>query len=86
MKSGIEKCQLATLIHTTLKPSLTVTCSTPDGTFKLTSVTNSASKLRHLTTWHANGMFRYMFKAEFVTLVGLRVPSGWHIHYRTVLA
>ncbi len=26
--------------------------------------------------WYSNGMFRYMFQAEFVTLVGLKVPSG----------
>ena len=26
--------------------------------------------------WYSNDMFRYMFKAEFVTLVSLKVPSG----------
>ncbi len=26
--------------------------------------------------WHSNDMFHYMFKAEFVTLVTLKVPSG----------
>ncbi len=26
--------------------------------------------------WYSNGMFRYTFKAEFVTLVTLKAPSG----------
>ncbi len=26
--------------------------------------------------WYSNDMFHYMFKAEFVTLVSLKVPSG----------
>ncbi len=26
--------------------------------------------------WHSNDMFRYVLKAEFVTLVSLKVPSG----------
>ncbi len=26
--------------------------------------------------WYSNDMFRYMFKAEFVTLVSLKVPSA----------
>ncbi len=27
--------------------------------------------------WYSNDMFHYMFKAEFVTLVSLKVPSGY---------
>ncbi len=26
--------------------------------------------------WYSNDMFHHMFKAEFVTLVSLKVPSG----------
>ncbi len=26
--------------------------------------------------WYSNDMFHYMFQAEFVTLVSLKVPSG----------
>ncbi len=26
--------------------------------------------------WYSKDIFRYMFKAEFVTLVSLKVPSG----------
>ncbi len=26
--------------------------------------------------WYSNDMFRYMFKAEFVALASLKVPSG----------
>ncbi len=26
--------------------------------------------------WYSNDVFRYMLKAEFATLVGLKVPSG----------
>ncbi len=26
--------------------------------------------------WHSNDTFHYMFKAEFVTLVSLKVPPG----------
>ncbi len=26
--------------------------------------------------WHSNDMFHYMFKAEFVALVSLKVPSA----------
>ncbi len=26
--------------------------------------------------WYSNDMFHYMFKAEFVRLVSLKVPSG----------
>ena len=29
--------------------------------------------------WHANNMLHYVFKAEFVMLVSLKVPSGCHI-------
>ena len=47
----------------------------PDGTFKLTSVTNFTKKLVKCT-WYSNDMFHYTFKAEFVTLVSLKVPSG----------
>ncbi len=28
---------------------------------------------------HSNDMFRYTFKAEFVRLVSLKVPSGPHL-------
>ncbi len=28
--------------------------------------------------WHPNDMFHHVFKAEFVTLVSLKVPSGSH--------
>ncbi len=28
--------------------------------------------------WCSNDTFRYMFKAKFVTLVSLKVPSGKH--------
>ncbi len=31
--------------------------------------------------WYANDMFHYMLKAEFVTLVSLKVPSGNMIMY-----
>ena len=27
--------------------------------------------------WYSNDMFHYMFKAEFVILVSLKVPSGY---------
>ena len=47
----------------------------PDGTFKLKSVANFSEK--NVTfMWYSSDMFRYLFKAEFVTLVGLKVPSG----------
>ncbi len=29
--------------------------------------------------WHSNDVFRYMSKAEFVTLVSLKVPSGGEV-------
>ncbi len=29
--------------------------------------------------WYSNGTFHYMFKAEFVTLISLKVPSGWFL-------
>ncbi len=29
--------------------------------------------------WYSNDMFHYMFKAEFVTLVSLKVPSGYFV-------
>ncbi len=43
----------------------------PDGTFKLTSITNLRTILCHLPMWYANAMFHYMFKAEFVNLLRL---------------
>ena len=33
-------------------------------------------KLRHIYIWYSNDMFDYMFKAAFVALVSLKVPSG----------
>ena len=33
----------------------------------------------------SNDMFHYMFKAEFVTLVSLKVPSGSKIRYTLLL-
>ncbi len=39
----------------------------PDGTFKLTSVTNVRNKV--IFMWYFNGMFYYMLKVEFVTLL-----------------
>ncbi len=50
----------------------------PDGTFRLASVTNLRKKIVAFM-WCSNDMFffiTYMFKAEFVTLVSLKVPSG----------
>ena len=32
--------------------------------------------------WHSNDMFHYILKAEFVTLVRLKVPSGRHVNQR----
>ena len=32
--------------------------------------------------WYSNDMFYYMFKAEFVALVSLKVPSGNHSSVR----
>ncbi len=29
--------------------------------------------------WYSNDTFHYMSKAEFVTLVSLKVPSGYNI-------
>ncbi len=29
--------------------------------------------------WYSNDMFHYMLKAEFLTLVSLKVPSGYKI-------
>ncbi len=29
--------------------------------------------------WYSNDMFHYVFKAEFVTLVSLKVPSGCNV-------
>ncbi len=48
----------------------------PDRTFKLTSITNLRKKKIVTFMWYANDMFHYMFKAELVTLVSLKVPSG----------
>ncbi len=31
--------------------------------------------------WYSNGTFRYVFNAEFVTLVSLKVPSGSFYNY-----
>ncbi len=33
-------------------------------------------KIVTFTMWYSNDIFYYMFKAEFVTLVSLKVPSG----------
>ncbi len=61
-------------------PSSTVEVQThPDGTFKLTSVTNLRKNCDVYSTWHSNDMFHYVFKPEFVTLVSLKVPSGCQI-------
>ncbi len=43
-------------------------CACPDGTFKLASITNLQNNIVTIT-WYSNDMFRYMLKAEFVTLV-----------------
>ncbi len=51
----------------------------PDETFKLTSVTNLGRKIVTFV-WYSNDMFHYVFKVEFVTLVGLKVPSGSSIN------
>ncbi len=50
----------------------------PDGTFKLTRMTNLWKKIVTFG-WYSNDRFHYMFKAEFVTLVSLKVPSGSEI-------
>ncbi len=34
--------------------------------------------------WYSNDMFQYMFKAEVVTLVSLKVPSGSQSRNATV--
>ena len=47
----------------------------PDGTFTLTSVTNLRKKIVTFI-WYSYETFHYMFKAEFGTLVSLKVPSG----------
>ncbi len=28
--------------------------------------------------WYSNNVFHYLFKAEFVTLIRFKVPSGYH--------
>ncbi len=33
-------------------------------------------KIATFTMWYSNDMFHHMLKAEFVTLVSLKVPSG----------
>ncbi len=48
----------------------------PTGLLKLTSVANLGEKKIVTFTWHSNDMFHYVLKAEFVALVGLKVPSG----------
>ncbi len=49
----------------------------PDGTFKLTSVTNLRKKIVTSTSmWYSVDMFHYMLKAEFVTPVSLKIPLG----------
>ncbi len=37
--------------------------------------------------WYSNDMFHFMFKAEFVTLISLKVPSGRHpqIDYTSIV-
>ncbi len=45
----------------------------PDGTVKLTSVTNLRKEIVTFMSY-SNDMFHYMFKAEFVTLASLKVP------------
>ena len=55
----------------------------PDGTFKLTSVTNLWKESVTLT-WNFNDMFHYLFKVEFVTLVSLKVPSGFWVKWYCV--
>ncbi len=56
----------------------------PDGTVTLTRVTNIRKKLV-TCVWCSNDMFHYMFKAEFVTLVSLKVPSGLEEEKRVFL-
>ncbi len=60
-----------------LCPNISQYCQTfflqrtdPDGTFNLTSIANLQQKITFL--WHSNDMFR----AEFITLASLKVPSG----------
>ena len=32
--------------------------------------------------WYSNGIFQYVLKAEFVTLISLKVPLGNPTYYR----
>ncbi len=49
----------------------------PDGTFKLASVANLRKKYCDINVVFVNDTsFHYMLKAEFATLVSLKVPSG----------
>ncbi len=52
----------------------------PDGTFKLTSATNLRKNCDFYVVY--NDMCHYMFKAEFFTLVSVKVSSGccWLFH------
>ncbi len=49
--------------------------SIPDGTFKLMSATHLRKK-NVMFMLYFNDMFHYMLKAEFVTLVSLKAPTG----------
>ncbi len=52
----------------------------PDGTFK-TCKRNKFTKTIVTLTWYSNDLFHYMFKAEFVALVSLKVPSGTEMEH-----
>ncbi len=48
----------------------------PDGTFKTYEHNKFTEEIVTFSMWYSNGIFHYMFKAEFVTLVSKKVPSG----------